>query len=208
MYFILFTNAKESGEFCLQSNRYRESKYQYNTISVTVWNYGLILIVNHFFHSFASPQSNYWRLLSRFLKLSHLISVAMVPSFLYKKHSDFPKIISYATFFFVNTIPLHLQLLSEELISFTSDRRTRVSSVWPSTPTRDSPCTPSVAPSCTEASVDRKCHPTSSPFLTVLTSTCWPTTRINLCWLRKLFNISCKHFSSSIPILSTGMGLL
>lgn len=64
-------------------------------------------------------------------------------------------------------------------------RRTRVSSVWLSTPTRGSPCTPHDAPSSTVASVVRRCHPTSSPFPTVPTSTCWPTTRINLCWLRK-----------------------
>lgn len=66
-----------------------------------------------------------------------------------------------------------------------SSRRTLVSSVWLSTPTRDSPCTRPDALACTVASVVRRCHPTSSPFLTALTSTCWPTTKINLCWLRK-----------------------
>lgn len=59
--------------------------------------------------------------------------------------------------------------------------------MWLSTLTRDSRCTRHDAPGCTEASVVRKCHPTSSPFPTVPTSTCWPTTRINLCWLRKWF---------------------
>lgn len=88
--------------------------------------------------------------------------------------------------------------LTDLLVYSTPCRPTQASSAWPSTPTRGSPCTPCVAPSCTEARGVRRCHPTSSPSLTEHTSTCSPTTRTSLCWLRKYQNVN-----SSIVVPTT-----